>query len=353
MKTNELDKIVNQIVSEEKNKYNIDFDFINTYVIEYYKDVILKNIKNRIKLLKENDTINIIELRNEIKKETGIGITKAFYNQEKNIIVLFKDKHKKDNESDKLIDILITTYHEIRHVFQENRLNTPEENFIFDIEFLAMYNNDDILKTYNNNAYFHKSFFFEIDADIYGATKTKEYIENNDIKLFNKEDFEKKKNSTVHRYISYNFDYFLESALNSVKNKNVVDVHNKDKTDIVNILQLFFNDKRMFKQLDEIINDKRLLSINVNITKLLLSSNLFLENLDIDNLSDKAKYILNNELEEKIDEFNQKNNLNEDFYKNKKIDLKRYNKTNLYLANKLELLNNIYNNLNINKDKTR
>ena len=109
----------------------------------------------------------------------------------------------------------------------------------------------------------------------------------------------------------------------------------------------------MFKNLDEIINDKRLLSIDVNITKLLLSSNLFLENIDIDNLSDKAKYILSGVLEEKIDEFNQKNNLNEDFYKNKKIDLKRYNKTNLYLTNKLELLNNIYNDLNINKDKTR
>lgn len=349
MKKININKIVNEIITEEKKENNIKFDFVQTYVVEYYKDVILRNIKNGINLIKGNTTFNI----NDLKNDLNIGITKAFYNQESNIIVLFKDKHKKDDEFDKLIDILISTYHEIRHVIQENRLNTPEENFIFDIEFLAMFNNENILKSYNNNAYFHKSFLFEIDADIYGITKTKEYIEKNNITTFTKEDFEKKKNSTVHRYISYNFDYFLESALNSVKNKNIVDVHNKDKTDIVSILQLFFNDKGMFKNLDEIINDKRLLTVDVNITKLLLSSNLFLENIDIDNLSDKAKYILSGVLEEKIDEVNQKNNLNKDFYKNKKIDLKRYNKTNLYLTNKLELLNNIYNDLNINKDKTR
>lgn len=353
MKAKKLDNIINEIINEEKQNYNIDFDFINTYVIEYYKDVILKNIKNGINLIKENDTINIINIRNEIKKEINIGITKAFYNQEKNIIVVFKDKHKKDNENDEIIDFLITIYHEIRHVFQENKLNIPEENFIFDIEFLAMYNNDDVLKTYNNNAEFHKSFYFEIDSDIYAISKAKEYIEKNNIENFNKEIFEKKKNSIIHRYISYNFDYFLETALNSIKNKNEIDVHNLSKTNIVDILQLFFNDKAMFKNLDKIINNERLLSIDVNITKLLLSSNLFLENLDINNLSDKSKFILNNILEEKIEEFNQKNHLNEDFYKNKKIDLKRYNKTNKYLTNKLELLNNIYSALNINNKKTR
>ena len=58
-------------------------------------------------------------------------------------------------------------------------------------------------------------------------------------------------------------------------------------------------------------------------------------------------------MNEKINEFNQKNNLNEDFYKNKKIGFNRYNKASLYFTNKLELLNNIYNDLNINKDKTR
>lgn len=335
---------INKVIEDEKKSYNIDFNFHVYSTSYYYINSINKAIKTNFNLIKDKNITGYIKTVKEDIRESSVRKTKAFYNQEDNCIVILKDKNDND-----LTNSLMTIYHEIRHAIQENRLLDDVSNFVVDIEFIAKFNDYKCSVNYSNNAKFHNKFFFEIDANIYSISKTLEYINDNNIKDADMNLIQTRKSRAINYYNSYNFDYYLETAINSIKkkdaNKEDVYVHNLSKTNIISIFNTFLDYNFDFKNLDDIINNPKFLNIDEDTKNILLTSNLFLNSVHPNELSSNAKSILEENILIKEKEINERIHLNKMLLDDKLIKHASFKETDLYLNSKSELLNKVYNEL--------
>ena len=144
----EMKDIVNTIVKFEKEKYNIEFDhyYINTF--EHAKMILKdKHVKLKHRIHQITLPINSRGLSNNL----GIFIfDKGEFST-----------YNKHNQWD-FIDVINTTFHEIRH-----KVQTKRGEYFNDYElFLIDYCNIKDFK-YRINSEEHDSFFTEIDAELY------------------------------------------------------------------------------------------------------------------------------------------------------------------------------------------
>lgn len=307
-----IKNIFNNIIEEEQKENNIIINGNIFTLIEYYKSEIFKK---RIHLC--NPQTLILEIIEPIR-------SRGWYNQEEKQIVVLVDTVyglKKTIYLEDIAHILTNIYHEIRHRYQEQKLQDAKQynNFIMSIEKIIIKHDE---KYYLKN---HNKFLSEIDAEQYAYDKTTKYLKEKTT-IYNKnKPYLDKFNDILKRNIySYDpriiferFNYILQEHIKMknepnaleetikeiIKNKNI-----EEYNTIKKVLTIIYNSNGTYKSIQEIINNSK--EIDQNIIKLVISSESFIKNLDITTITEEEKkYLLDILKEIYINKINQMNNL--------------------------------------------
>lgn len=197
-----------------------------------------------------------------------------------NVVVMFLDNLLKMSYEDQILNSVFSTYHEVRHVIQNNFDTDSYDKFINDINHYNQY--IDVLE-YKVN---HDSYSYEIGANIFALEKTKEYLKKNypDVYELSKEkiDVANKKNEI--NYMSYPYMKMLNKALSKV-------MQNKDFEKIP-VLKYFVNEYGGFKSVYEIKKSKEIEKLDKRIVYCILSSNVFIKSMNESELSRDDKLYL-------------------------------------------------------------
>lgn len=353
MKYNKSKKLINDLLTKEINKQNDNVEILAMSTIDF----ILKKLTNNICLrnLNINDYIKNQGLYNWISYDKYKTGTPTIYN----IVNIHLDVIKKDSKDkyEYLYNLLTTLYHEYYHRLEYiSEKNNQLDNIKDSIETFIKDNNQ--LKLYYN---YHDNFNFEINANLYSIKKTEEYLKqypNVYKKLRNKIEYDK----VIYQLNYINYD--IQSFFNYI-NKNIKQL--KELPEPINIL---YDKEYNLNPINELYKAKRWITINDEIKKIILSSKSYIENQNIEKLSQEERTILleslkyayyyeleryknNKELKKNTDKntdvFTKEQNkeLNETI--NKKLK-NNYNKLK-YLKQKIKLIKNII--LNNNKTKTK
>ena len=324
--------LIQRIVEEEKQKYNITIDIETPTVIEYYKQNLI------------DKKISISRVVNTILA----GMNVAGYSKtEDNYICIFDKKgnldfalkHPLKYMQDPSITEAITTfitYHEIRHIlqYQKAELFTDYEHFC--INYLRELNTKYIL----NNEY-HDSQYLEIDADIYGFDKTKEkFKENKTICSY----LQQQESKAIYRKNTYKFDYYFNNFIKKIQNG-----FNEETYQYNPYLNIFWNKDGTFKKLFKIINNSRFLK-NSLLTARIITSDAYMATIDFDNMTIEEQQAIDYQVEQIVYALNQNKNNITKLYKDRRISVFEYQIGTQIIENEIERKEKYKNN---NQNKTR
>lgn len=282
--TEDIKKIIADITEEERINSGFKGEIKTLTTVEYYKE----SFKNKN-----------FSLVKKIKSFTLPLTSRGFYNSKSSSIVVFLDSYNKIIDPNKKLLLLIKTcYHEIRHSTQNHLDSFSFDKFAYDIDrFIAC--NDSVY--YDKN---HDFFFFEIDANIYSIKKAKEYLEKNFPSIYKKESIKKEIEEYDDIYFTdwvfYDIGNSIERAISLLKNQKS---SKKAKDFFSPILNIFLNTDNSFKSIIEIVNNENFKNIDNRIICALFSSKSFLESIDFNNLSYYELEILNKSLKYTIELF--------------------------------------------------
>ena len=288
---------VEEIVNSEQKRYNIE--------INSYTPTILEYMTKKLNIKKNSFKDNIYVLLDCLESK-GISNNKDIFVFNKNYYgeglshlpkTITKDKQK-------VQELIVSdiTYHEIRHILQYKRKDLYSEEELFFIHELS---NANTLSIYNREYY--NNLYTEIDAEIYTSLNCIERFKNDEeIKKY----FTKKLNYYEYKKNNYNFEENFQIFCESFKN-------NKYRR-YSNFLKIFFNENGLFKSLEEIITNKNF-KISPLSTKI-LTSNAFIDSIDIEDLTEDEKRFLISEIDYRIELINQKKEINNDQYNSNKIE---------------------------------
>ena len=257
--------IINSIMMQEIKKNELNTDFYSCCRIKYYNSNFFKqSIKN-----KEVDKTT--KFRNLILPLKSGG----FYSSKNNEIIVFLDK--KDmipGQVLPLAKLLEVTYHELYHAIQTKELDIPSKNMSYDLFasqcdiFICGIQTDNLLKYYFSKEG-HDAQMFVILANLHGAIKTEEYLENNKIKIneADKKRIETKKQINQELYQNYN----LTKRLNVI-----IDNYNECiKYDNFNttIFDLFINKDGSVKDINISFSNGNVLNLDPKILLAFIKTN--------------------------------------------------------------------------------
>ena len=271
----EMKEVIYGIIEEEKKRYQIDINASPITIVEYYKTTILqKNLKL---------TTPVSTLVNLVAPINSLG----WYNyKEKNIVIILNHYQEKEN-STSLADLIRTGYHEARHRYQDQvtMKKNQYESFLMNIEHIILQSHLGYYY-YKNN---HDSFMLEIDANIDSIDKTIEYLKKYpEIYKEFQEYLEEKQKKYQNDYLVYNPRKIFE-ILNKLIKNNPDKILNKYST-----LSMFYNSDGTFKSISTILNNSNLNSVDKRIINIVLSSEAFLNQLDLENLNENEReYMIN------------------------------------------------------------
>ena len=276
----DIKKIIKDIEEEERKNFGFNGKIRNLTAVEYYKD----SFKNKnLTLVKKISSLTV--------PLTASGIC----NFKNSSIVIFVDSYKKIIvPNKKTLNFIETCYHEIRHTIQPSLEDYSFDKFACDIDHLiASFN----YNTYNNK---HDSFYFEIDANLYGIYKAKEYLINKlpDVyeNIIIQKHLEMYCNIYFNALILYDLSNSIEEASFLLKKHNF---SKEEKDEISPILNIFFNEDNSFKSIKEIINNNNFKNIDPRISSSFFSSKVFLDSIDLNSLDYYELDILREVLESK------------------------------------------------------
>ena len=316
----EMKDIVNTIVKSEKEKYNIEFNhyYINTF--EHAK-MILKD--------------KHVKLKHRIHQITLPINSKGLSN---NLGIFIFDKgefstYNKHNQWD-FIDVINTTFHEIRH-----KVQTKRGEYFNDYElFLIDYCNIKDFK-YRINSEEHDSFFTEIDAELYARTMTLDLTKD---------------------FISDKMRNYLERSIKRLtfqKNNYDFDKHfSRFYTNYCNnppehpdpVITIFF-DKNGFKNFKDIVSSPFYQIIDPLLKASILSSKEFLSSINYE-LEPSLQEELFNNIDFFIGSLEFINKINKEMFEAGDIKEEEFLTAKTKLTNRIAIRNElIFNNLNTSK----
>lgn len=327
-RNNEIKKIVQSIIFNECKKHQINPKDLSVFPItwvEYYKEC----FKNKhLKLY--NITLPLIA--------NGFFTNNS---QNKQIVVFINQQMASD-----LTHILLVTFHEFRHLYQDTKVNAwSYEGLIFNIEQL--------LKTQNHKEYLdnHDKYFFEIDANLYGAKMAINYLENNGIYSPNSKELEYLKmleRVYDYDYFNFNFSSLFEKFINSYRNKKF------DHSCLNFTMGVFLNKDGSFKSIKDIIKNPNFSFLDKRSIYSIISSKIFLKELDFSTLSKDDQELIDIALEYQQNLNSKRKLVNKHFFKEIMI-YKSWSTQLEYLGIQMsKLKDNIKDNLDdniINKNK--
>lgn len=197
-------------------------------------------------------------------------------------IIIFIDKFSKMKNADqKIINLIFTSYHEVRHVIQEHFDEYNYDKFLKEMELV--YRLDDSNSDYDKN---HDEYSSEIGANLYAIGKTKNFLNQYAKDIYNRRyDY---LDSLEEKYIN---DYLTYNSLKKV-NDSLCVIQKTKNIDSVPVLKYFMNEDGTFKHIKEIINNKDFDKIDKRIVYSILSSNPYMIYILKEELENEEKEIL-------------------------------------------------------------
>ena len=198
-KIEDLKKKLKEIVVAEEKENNINIEGYLLTISEYYKSSI---VKNKLKLFPQKESI--LYLTAPLKFGGWYDI------KDKRIIILINSLYEKFEflSPDSFAHIIRKIYHEIRHVYQNEKMNNTSKYKDFYISL------EKVLIKYDTLYYNLKHDFFltEIDADIYSIEKTEKYLKEKTNEYYeeNIPYIDTLKNNTSNRNNLYNEEEIFE-----------------------------------------------------------------------------------------------------------------------------------------------
>ena len=292
-KIEDLKRILKEIVIEEEKEHNINIEGYLLTISEYYKSSILKD---KLKLFPQKESI--LYLTAPLKFGGWYDI------KDKRIIILINSLYEKFDilSPDSFFHIIRKIYHEIRHVYQNEKMNNTNKYQEF-YTFL-----EKILIKHDSLYYRLKHDFFltEIDADTYSIEKTEKYLKekNNGYYEENINDIDSFKRYLSHRNNIYNeeeifekFNFILQGKIKKNKkfsneplNKTIKELE-YSSYNIKDTLAIFYNQDGSFKTIKEIINNQN--KVDNKIINTIITSISFIKSININNLgNEEIKYLI-------------------------------------------------------------
>ena len=292
-KIKDLKRILKEIIIEEEKEHNINIEGYLLTISEYYKSSILKD---KLKLFPQKESI--LYLTAPLKFGGWYDI------KDKRIIILINSLYEKFDilTPDSFFHIIRKIYHEIRHVYQNEKMNNTNKYQEF-YTFL-----EKILIKHDSLYYRLKHDFFltEIDADTYSIEKTEEYLKekNNGYYEENIHYIDSFKRYLSHRNNIYNeeeifekFNFILQGKIKKNKkssneplNKTIKELE-YSSYNIKDTLAIFYNQDGSFKTIKEIINNQN--KVDNKIINTIITSISFIKSININNLgNEEIKYLI-------------------------------------------------------------
>ena len=210
------------------------------------------------------------------------------YNDLDGNIFIFLDRFNKLlNRDYNFICFLETCYHEIRHSKQLLMNSYSYDKFLIDMDLYVK--NIGLFNKYKY-LFCHNSYSFEIGANIYGIEKAIEYLKDNycDIYYNNKNYIDKRELYYKFDYYNYDARMVFSNFINVLRRYNYVN----DYLDISPVISIILNRDYSFKSFHEIYNDIRFNYLDDRLCSLILSNNLYLNEVYNNNCSEDELDIL-------------------------------------------------------------
>lgn len=270
-------------------KDNLDIKVYPYYFLGYYKSELFKK---KMRLLGMNYKINELLIP---------WTNSAFVNDEEIHIFLSHCFTKKNIRNHELFIAELTHMiaHELGHVYQEQHEEkySYAERLIFKLENFLIDSSLEFNKHYQE---YHDNYLLEIDADLYGSIRAEKILKKLNMPK-EVESLGKEKIASEIRKYNYDFEILLEEIINILRNDP--EVVEANYSELLPIPLLYLKDDMKFETIENImyINEE----INNDITevsKMIISSEIYLKELDIHSLSTEECNYLQKVLEEKKEE---------------------------------------------------
>lgn len=262
----ELKRLANEIVNEESRKYNLNVNVFPVTFIEYYTDYIFDD---KFSLKKLNAMSDYVYIR--LKKWPF-----AFYRNKDIVIILNKiKKYEKIDSFNSIFFLVFVIYHELRHNMQDYNAEFSYEYFLSGLEgYLKLGDYSEM--NYKRD---HDDFSNEIGANLYGIQRAKDYLINKYPEIY-----ELEKKHIEWREKNYIFNYFMYDA-SRVFDLAVPIIRSRIKTGIICEETLFMDRYGNFKSIRKIFCNPVYNNLDKRIVASVMSSKIFLRELDYENLS--------------------------------------------------------------------
>ena len=303
-------KIIKDIIILEEEKYNIEIDLQLLGRLTFFKN----DVKNKnIKLMDPSTYLSPL-------------LSDGLFLEDSNKSVVFVTKlNELIFTSNSLRNLVETTFHEIRHHYQYNNPKSYYEKFLIDMEYIIL--------CFGNIRY--EDRYMELDSFYYSRLMTKKYLNLND-PLY---DFLIVENEYMLKTFNPNW-YFEKFHKILTKNRNLI------PKESLFFFNTFYNDDFTFRSIYEIMDKINKEPIDLEIGTTILSSKVFLEQLDFEKLSKEELKFLYIILLEKLNFLVEQINITS-YYYNKIKDMSLPNNKKLrYILKKILLMV-----ASINRDK--
>ena len=276
LSVSKMKEIAYDIFREECEVNNITFDFFPLTFVEYFK-----GFEKR-----EGRSFKLSDYK-QYKRAFGYHLDGEVY------IFLSKFNRKRRYKILNLLYLVDACYHEVRHVMQRDFDSLGYEFFLRRIGKLIAFMDCKAYETY------HDCFSFEIGADMYAISKTREYLMKKYPDYYEevKEGIELMENKIEFNYLIYDAVAKFEYCLYNYKK------YTGDNFDYVESLfecccfNVFLNDDGTFKNFRDIISDFRFNYLDSRIINVVFSCDEFLDGLNIEDLSLEEIDIITNSLQ--------------------------------------------------------
>lgn len=196
-----------------------------------------------------------------------------------------------------------TCYHETRHAIQMNYNPYSFDGFMNGIDNIS----------YIDYLLSHDSRLFEIDANLFGIKKAKEYILKNypDYYEENKDEIELREQIYKLEYLTYDASSHIDASVSLVKTINLLGLNNNSKEKINSIenqkiqsyfehskpaIEIFFDENLNFRNISEILQNDIYHKLDKKVIYAVFSSKSFLKSINISNLSEEELKIIRESL---------------------------------------------------------
>lgn len=322
---NEMKKIAHEIIEEESKEYNFKINCFPLTFLEYYNNYISGKKFKLLKIFR-------------YKMLSGFNDLKG------NAVIFINKVNKIENIEGKIFDLAWLCYHEARHTIQQTFNAYSYECFFSQIESYMRSVSLDI-----DYKFFHDSYSFEIGANLYSISKAKEYLKNRYPSFY-----EEEKDRIEKLEKKYTFDYLTYDAVDTVERFIQIGkkVNNKYDSSLINIspvIKIFMNEDNSFKEISQIINNDKFKLLDSKIVSAFFSCKSFLENVDMDKLSDRELDIINKSLQYTNKVYQNQTKLIEKSYKDKDITLLEYLKSQKSFIGKIKVIDSLFTKMFIRK----